>query len=158
MAQEIERKLLVAEPPAELEGGRWNATRIEQGYVAITDAAEVRVRRADVRDAVLTIKSAPGLARTEVELAITPEQFAQLWPLTEGRRLIKVRYAREEAPGVVLELDVYDGDLQGLAVLEVEFASEEAAAAWTPPDWAGPEVTGDKAYANQTLAVRGRPS
>jgi CYTH domain-containing protein len=41
--------------------------------------------------------------------------------------------------------------------LEVEFASEEDARAWTPPVWAGRDVTGDKAYANQTLAVRGAP-
>jgi adenylate cyclase len=154
---EIERKWRVAELPAEVEGGRWNATRIEQGYVAITDAAEVRVRRADARDAVLTVKSAPGLSRTEVELELTPEQFDELWPLTDGRRLIKVRYAREQEPGVVLELDLYEGPLQGFAVLEVEFASEDAAATWTPPDWAGPEVTGDKAYANQSLAVTGLP-
>ena len=56
---------------------------------------------------------------------------------------------------MVFELDVYEGALAGLVTLEVEFASEDAARAWTPPPWAGRDVTGDKAYANQTLAVRG---
>jgi adenylate cyclase len=152
---EIERKLLVEAPPEDLHA--WDAARLEQGYVAITDDAEVRVRREDGGSAVLTIKSAPGLARVEEELALDADAFARLWPLTEGRRVVKVRHRREAAPGVVLELDVYEGDLEGLMTLEVEFADEDAARAWTPPPWAGREVTGDKAYANQTLALHGRP-
>jgi adenylate cyclase len=155
MAYEIERKLLVAELPDDLDA--WSARRLEQGYLAITAAVEVRVRRADGRDAWLTVKSAPGLSRVEEELALDGEAFARLWPLTEGRRVVKVRHTREEAPGVVLELDVYEGALAGLATLEVEFASEDDARAWTPPPWAGRDVTGEKAYANQTLALNGRP-
>jgi CYTH domain-containing protein len=154
MAQEIERKLLVEELPGDLDA--WSARRLEQGYLAITDAAEVRIRRAG-DDAWLTVKSAPGLSRVEEELALDGDAFDRLWPLTEGRRLVKVRHTREDVPGVVFELDVYEGPLAGLATLEVEFASEEAARAWTPPPWAGRDVTGDKAYANQTLAVRGAP-
>jgi CYTH domain-containing protein len=152
---EIERKLLVEAPPEDLQA--WDAARLEQGYVAITDDAEVRLRREDGADAVLTIKSAPGLSRVEEELALDADAFTRLWPLTEGRRVVKVRHRREAAPGVVLELDVYEGDLEGLMTLEVEFADEDAARAWTPPPWAGREVTGDKAYANQTLALHGRP-
>jgi adenylate cyclase len=152
---EIERKLLVDAAPPDL--GDWDAARLEQGYLAITDDAEVRVRREDGGDAVLTVKSAPGLSRVEEELALPDGAFERLWPLTEGRRLVKVRHRREAAPGVVMELDVYEGDLSGLMTLEVEFADEDAARAWTPPAWAGREVTGDKAYANQSLAVHGRP-
>jgi adenylate cyclase len=156
MAQEIERKLLVEELPGDLDGPAWSARRLEQGYLAITDEAEIRIRRAG-DDAWLTVKSAPGLSRVEEELALDADAFARLWPLTEGRRLVKVRHTREDAPGVVFELDVYDGALAGLVTLEVEFASEEDARAWTPPAWAGRDVTGDKAYANQTLAARGAP-
>jgi adenylate cyclase len=155
MAQEIERKFLVASPPDDLDA--WDAQRLEQGYLAITDEAEIRIRRFDGTDARLTVKSAPGLSRVEEELELDADAFERLWPLTEGRRVVKVRHSREVAPGVVLELDVYEGVLDGLATLEVEFASEEAARAWTPPPWAGRDVTGDKAYANQTLAVDGAP-
>jgi CYTH domain-containing protein len=152
---EIERKLLVEAPPDDL--GDWDAARLEQGYLAITDEVEVRVRREDGDGAVLTVKSAPGLSRVEEEMALEPGAFERLWPLTAGRRVVKVRHRRSEAPGVVMELDVYEGELSGLMTLEVEFADEDAARAWTPPPWAGREVTGDKAYANQTLALRGRP-
>jgi CYTH domain-containing protein len=153
---EIERKFLVAQPPPDL--GDWSATRLEQGYVAITDDAEVRLRRRGDEDgATLTIKSAPGLSRVEEELAVDAERFAGLWPLTEGRRLVKTRHTREIAPGVVLELDVYEGDLEGLMTLEVEFADEAAAGAFDPPPWVGDEVTGDRRYANQALALADHP-
>lgn len=150
---EIERKFVVDAVPA-LEG--WTASRLEQGYLAVTDDVEVRVRRADGARARLTVKSAPGLSRVEEELELDAEAFARLWPLTEGRRVVKTRWSREEG-GVVFELDVYEGTLAGLVVVEVEFASEEAAGAWSPPAWAGREVTGEKAYANQSLALYGAP-
>ena len=47
---------------------------IEQGYVALDDDAEVRVRRAGDKRT-LTIKSAPGMVRAEVELGLEEEQF-----------------------------------------------------------------------------------
>jgi adenylate cyclase len=155
MGREIERKLLVEALPDDLDG--WDAARLEQGYLAITDEVEVRVRRKGGATAVLTVKSSPALARVEEELPLDGDAFERLWPLTEGRRLVKVRHTREAAPGVLFELDVYEGALGGLVTLEVEFADEDAAQAWTPPPWAGREVTGDKAYANQSLAVHGRP-
>jgi adenylate cyclase len=155
MGREIERKLLVEALPEDLDG--WDAARLEQGYLAITEEVEVRVRRKGGATAVLTVKSAPALARVEEELPLGGAAFERLWPLTEGRRLVKVRHTREAAPGVLFELDVYEGALAGLVTLEVEFADEDAAHAWTPPPWAGREVTGDKAYANQSLAVHGRP-
>jgi adenylate cyclase len=159
MAREIERKFLVESVPDGIDGPEWSPARLEQGYVAITDEAEVRVRRSGGPGggARLTVKSAPGLSRVEEELAIEPDAFERLWPLTEGRRVVKVRHSRELSPGVVLELDVYEGDLEGLVTLEVEFASEAAANGWTPPEWVARELTGDKAYANQTLAVEGLP-
>jgi adenylate cyclase len=151
---EIERKWLVEVEPDDLGG--WEAEALEQGYVAITDEAEVRVRRRG-GSATLTVKSAPGLRRVEEEVAIEPAAFERLWALTEGRRVVKVRHTREVAPGIVLELDVYGDALDGLRTLEVEFADEDLARDWTPPAWAGRELTGDKAYANQSLAVHGRP-
>ncbi|WP_228431094.1 CYTH domain-containing protein [Baekduia soli] len=127
---EIERKFLVAQPPDDL--GTWSAQRIEQGYLAITPDVEVRVRRRD-RRATLTVKSAPGLVRVEEELAIESARFDALWALTEGRRVVKTRHSTQAGPGVVLELDVYEGALQGLRTLEVEFADEAAARAFAPP-------------------------
>jgi CYTH domain-containing protein len=40
-----------------------------------------------------------------------------------------------------------------LVVVEVEFASVDEALAFSPPDWFGPDVTGDSRYRNAALAV-----
>lgn len=152
---EIERKWVLGAPP------RWPADhvarRIEQGYVALDDAgAEVRVRRADA-ELTLTIKSAPGLVRVEEELGLSEAQFESLWALTEGRRIVKTRHLIPLDDGLTAEVDVYEGALSGLVTAEVEFSSEEASAAFGAPEWLGREVTGDKRYANRSLAVDGAP-
>jgi adenylate cyclase len=153
---EIERKFLVDEPPSDLR--EHPSSALEQGYLAIhADGTEARIRRRDGAS-ILTVKSGGGLVRVEEELPIDDTVFERLWPLTEGRRLEKVRHLiPAESPGLVIELDVYGGDLAGLLVAEIEFASEEYARAFTPPPWIGTEVTGDERFKNQRLAVDGRP-
>jgi adenylate cyclase len=153
---EIERKFLPAQRPPGLEDHP--SRRIEQGYVAIDPAgSEVRARRKD-GDMLLTIKGGSGLVRAEVEFAIDAARFDALWPLTEGRRIVKTRYLVPLDGGFTAEVDVYGGALAGLLSAEVEFDSEAASEAFTPPAWLGREVTGDKRYANRTLAVDGRPA
>jgi CYTH domain-containing protein len=145
----------VSEPPSDLD--RWPSTAIEQGYLAIAaDGTEVRVRRR-TQSAVLTVKSGGGRSRVEEELAIEPDSFERLWPLTEGRRIEKTRYEIDAGNGLTIELDVYAGALEGLVVAEVEFDSEEAADAFSPPDWLAREVTDDPRYKNQRLATEGAP-
>jgi adenylate cyclase len=153
---EIERKFLVDELPPDL--GEHRSSTLEQGYLAIhADGTEARIRRRDGRS-VLTVKSGGGLVRVEEELPIDDAVFERLWPLTEGRRIEKVRHLiPQQPPGLVIELDVYGGALAGLAVAEIEFASEDDARAFVPPAWLGPDVTGDARFKNQRLAVDGRP-
>ena len=152
---EVERKFVLAARPAGLE--EHPSRRIEQGYLAVGDeGVEVRVRRID-GDTVLTVKSAPGLVRVEEEISIEARSFESLWPLTEGRRVVKTRYLVPLADGVTAEVDEYDEALRGLVTAEVEFASVEAGEAFRAPDWMGREVTGDERYAARTLAVAGPP-
>jgi adenylate cyclase len=152
VATEIERKWLLSDaPPPEVLAR--DAELIEQGYLVIgADGSEVRLRRKSGRP-VLTVKSAGALTRTETEIDVSEEQYAALWPATEGRRVIKQRRRLENG----IEVDVYTGELAGLAVAELEFDSEAEAAAFTTPEWFGREVTEDRAYKNQQLALRGRP-
>jgi CYTH domain-containing protein len=150
---EIERKFLVERPP-DLSGS--SSTRIEQGYLTLVEhGAEVRVRRRD-GELTLTVKGGSGRERTEVELPLTAQQFEELWPLTEGRRLVKVRHLVPVGE-LTAELDVYEGELDGLRIGEVEFESEAEADRFEPPDWLEREVTGDERYLNERLAVAGRP-
>ena len=90
----------------------------------------------------LTVKRGAGLSRDEVEVEISPEQFEALWPLTEGRRLRKRRHVLPH-DGLEIEVDVYEGELEGLIVAEVEFESEDKARGFEPPAWLGDDVTGD---------------
>ena len=152
---EIERKFLVQRVPADL--GSLSHREIDQGYLAVTDeGVEVRVRRSGA-ECYLTIKSGAGRVRVEEEIEIDERRFRSLWALTEGRRLTKVRYRLPLGEGVCLELDVYAGALQGLTTAEIEFGSEEEAAAFVPPDWVGREITDDARYKNHRLATAGLP-
>jgi adenylate cyclase len=150
---EVERKFLVSEPP-NLDGTE--SDEIEQGYLAVGSDGEVRLRRKG-ENLVLTVKRGSGIARDEAEVQLEEADFDVLWPLTEGRRLRKRRHAIPYGD-LGIELDVYEGDLEGLLVAEIEFPSADEAGALVPPDWLGEEVTGDERYLNETLATRGRPS
>jgi adenylate cyclase len=154
MADEIERKFLVADAPPDL--ARHPSEDILQGYVAIDATAEVRVRRGGAR-LTLTVKSAPARTRVEEEIEIDEARFAALWELSEGRRIVKTRYLVEHDASTI-EVDDYHDALAGLMTAEVEFPSEAASDAFDPPPWLGREVTGDPRYANQTLATQGLPA
>jgi adenylate cyclase len=153
---EVERKFLVWEVPADLDGHP--ASAIHQGYLAIDpDGSEVRVRRRGERW-YLTSKRGHGLARDEAEIEITEAQFDALWPLSEDRRIEKTRYEISAEGSLVIELDVYGGGLEGLVVAEIEFPSPADAEAFDAPAWFGPDVTSDDGYKNQRLATHGLPS
>ncbi|WP_354701523.1 Inorganic triphosphatase [Paraconexibacter sp. AEG42_29] len=152
---EIERKFVADGVPEAIAQAAGRDLR--QGYVAVDEQAEARVR-ADGDSHVLTIKGGHGLTRTEVELELDAGRFDALWALTEDRRVTKTRHRVDLADGLVAEVDVYSGALAGLVTAEVEFPDEAASAAFDPPAWLGREVTGDKRYANQRLAVDGRPA
>ena len=150
---EIERKWLLAALPPQLDAPP--GATIRQGYVALTDDVEVRVRDIDGRR-LLTIKGAGDLTRVEVELELSQREFDELWPLTQCRRLEKTR-TRVDLGGLTAEVDVYAGALAPLHVVEIEFESEQQARAFEAPDWFGRDVTGDPAYKNRALAIAGQP-
>jgi CYTH domain-containing protein len=149
---EIERKFLVREVPPSAAAA---AVPLRQGYLSVGSDAEVRVRDAG-GSATLTVKSGGGMVRSETEIPISQEQFDALWPATQGRRIEK-RRSCTLLGGLSAEVDVYEGELQGLEVVEVEFTSVEAASEFVAPEWFGREVTGDAAYKNASLAIAGRP-
>jgi adenylate cyclase len=150
---EVERKFLVPEPTGL---GGTESDEIEQGYLALGADGEVRLRRKGEK-LVLTAKRGSGISREEAEVELDREAFERLWPLTDGRRLHKRRHVIPYGD-LKIEVDVYEGELEGLVVAEVEFDSEDQARAFEPPDWIGEDVTGDGRYLNETLATQGRPS
>lgn len=155
---ERERKFLVGSVPAELDLS--DHVDIRQGYLVTDEHDEhvsVRVRDAGREGCTLTVKAGHGGAeRTELEWAIGREQFDAAWAHTAGRRIDKRRH-RIPFDRSVVELDVFDGELRGLVVAEVEFPDAESLEAFVPPPWFGREVTDDDRFANAALAVDGLP-
>ena len=151
---EIERKFLVAQLPDLREA---TSAVIQQGYVSQPDdSVSMRLRQAD-QIYFLTVKRGEGVIRAECEAEITADQFEAFWPLTQGRRVEKTRWTGRLASGDLFELDVFAGSLAPLRLVEVEFATEEAAAAFQPPEWFGREVTENPAFGNKALATYGLP-
>lgn len=154
MGTEIERKFLVREdwsPPRDAE-----SKQIRQGYLTDSSSStEVRMRAHGDRK-LMTVKrdrSAVGTrVRDEVEFPVPDDVFDDLWRLTEGQRVAKVRYSVPVGDHVA-SVDVYQDRTDGLRVVEVEFEDEDAAAAFQAPSWFGPDVTGDPRYANRLLAT-----
>jgi len=148
---ERERRYLVAELPGELP----EPLRIEQGYVT-TGRVTVRVRRVDDRH-VLTIKTGSGRNRTEIERDLDREEFDALWDEATELRIVKRRHLVPLDDGLTAELDLFDGELAGRRMVEVEFDDDASADAFEPPAWFGREVTEDNRYTNSSLAKRGWP-
>lgn len=150
--EEIERKFLVSQVPDVLGEG----VAIAQGYLFIgKDGSEVRMRKKD-KKYFMTKKSGGDLQRKEVESEISQEEFDAGWHVTEGKRVEKTRYKIPHM-GSIIELDVYTGGLTGLMTAEVEFASVEESQSFVPPEFLGRDVTNDKRYKNQQLALHGIP-
>ena len=50
-------------------------------------------------------------------------------------------------------VDVFEGDLLGLVMLEVDLKSTTRLTGFSPPAWAGPEVTHDETFTGGALST-----
>jgi len=146
MATEIERKFLVR---SDIWRPTDTGTRIRQGYLRADDRCTVRVRVAD-RHASITIKaSQTALTRHEFEYEIPRGDAEAMLAQLCGPLVEKTRY-RETVQSHVWEIDIFHGANEGLAIAELEVASETEA--FASPPWLGAEVSGDPRYYNSNLA------
>ncbi len=144
---EIERKFLIKKLPDNLTS--YKARKIEQAYLC-TDPV-VRVRR-DNDDYYLTYKSKGMIVREEYNLPLTKEAYGHLLAKADGIIITKTRYEIPEKDNLTIELDVFEGKFDGLLLAEVEFASEEEALGYVPPEWFGEDVSNSTKYHNSTLS------
>lgn len=149
MGQEIERKFLVSGDGWRSEPGK--ETEIVQGYIAIGDKAQVRVRILNGTSAVITIKDRKQeLVRQEFEYPIPLSDARAMLALHTGNLIEKTR-RRIQRDGIFWEIDCFRGELDGLILAEVELDVPEKTISL--PDWLGREVTGDPNYYNVMLAL-----
>ena len=152
---EIERKFTIKKLPENLE--QYEKKEIEQVYLCRKPT--LRARKSN-EDYILTYKSKQGLQRVqnataraceEVELPLTKEAYEHLKEKADGSVISKTRYLIPLTENRKIEMDVFHGYLEGLMFAEVEFNSEEEAAAFQLPDWFGEDVTFDHRYSNAVM-------
>ena len=146
---EIERKFLIKELPENLES--YPSQHIAQGY--LNTEPVVRIRRSN-EEYYLTYKGKGLMVREEYNLPLTAEAFEHMLPKIDGILIDKIRYLIPLEDGLTAELDIFQGALAPLRIVEVEFDSVEAANAFLPPSWFGDDVTNSREYHNSNLSQR----
>ncbi len=147
---EIERKYLVKEIPTDLN--QYEIKKIAQGYLCTEPV--VRIRRSN-NDYYMTYKGDGLMVREEYNLPLTEEAYTHLRPKIDGLLISKTRYLIPLDDKLTAELDIFEEDLKGLVIVEVEFDSIEEANTFTSPDWFGEDVTNSGKYHNSYLSQHG---
>lgn len=145
---EIERKYLIRRLPENLS--QYQCKKIAQGYICTNPV--VRIRKSD-DEYYLTYKGKGLMAREEYNLPLTPEGYEHMLPKIDGRLIEKSRYLIPLEGKLTAELDIFEGNLAPLIIVEVEFDSLDAANSFIPPEWFGEDVTESRKYHNSNLAL-----
>ena len=145
---EIERKYLIRRLPENLS--QYQCNKIAQGYICTNPV--VRIRKSD-DEYYLTYKGKGLMAREEYNLPLTQGGYEHMLPKIDGRLIEKSRYLIPLEGKLTAELDIFEGDLAPLIIVEVEFDSLDAANSFIPPEWFGEDVTESRKYHNSNLAL-----
>ena len=150
MGTEIERKFLVSDDSWEADAHR--GTIYRQGYLPCVETSSVRVRVAADKG-YLNIKSAVfSVIRKEFEYEIPLHDAEDLLNTLCQKPLIeKIRYL-VDCGQHTWEVDVFEGENDGLVIAEVELKSPDEPLEL--PSWAGQEVSEDPRYYNPYLIER----
>ena len=146
---EIERKYLVTNCDFIMESKE--NFRIVQGYLNSNPERTVRVRIKGGKG-FLTIKgigNESGMTRFEWEKEITVSEAEALLLLCEKGTIDKIRY-NVIFENHLFEVDVFQGENEGLIVAEIELQSENET--FSKPNWLGNEVTSNERYYNSFLS------
>lgn len=152
--KEIEYKYLVNEE-------KWNnlhkptPSYIVQGFLAKSKDITIRIRIKN-KHAFLTIKGKTvGITRSEFEYEIPVSDAEQMLSEFTEKVIRKNRYViiHENRSW---EVDVFEGQLEGLIMAELEVNSENEK--FNLPNWATENVSEDDRYYNAVLIEEGIPS
>ncbi|MFN8274804.1 MAG: CYTH domain-containing protein [Flavobacteriaceae bacterium] len=146
---EIERKFLVNSDAFIQQATSQEV--IAQGYLNSHPERTVRVRIAGERG-IITIKgksNTTGTTRFEWETEISLADALPLLALCENGVIHKKRY-KIPLGKHCYEVDVFEGENQGLILAEIELVDENES--YLKPEWLGIEVTGDERYYNAYLS------
>jgi|GEM_PF-2865015 adenylate cyclase len=155
---EIEKKWLIDKDKIPYDLSNSEIIEIEQTYICFSP--EIRVRKInngkEYTFAVKTNITSDGMIRDEIEDFITQEEYNNLMKKQEGNTIYKTRYQFLDGD-YLLAVDIFSGELKGLAYLEIEFENQEEADNFQTPNWVIKDVTSDLNYKNGHLARYGIP-
>ncbi len=155
---EIEKKWIIDKNKIPYNLSNTEIIKIEQTYICFSP--EIRVRKIndgkEYTFAVKTNMTSDGMTREEIENYITEEEYNNLIKKREGNTIYKTRYQFLDGD-YLLAIDIFSGELEGLAYLEIEFENEEEANDFKIPSWVIKDVTSDLNYKNGYLARYGIP-
>jgi CYTH domain-containing protein len=155
---EIEKKWIIDKNKIPYDLEKAEKIEIEQTYINFSP--EIRVRKINAGQqytfAVKTNITEDGMTRNELEENITEEEYKSMITKKEGNTIYKTRYQFLDGD-YLLAIDIFSGDLEGLAYLEIEFENHEIANNYETPDWIIKDVTSDLNYKNGHLARYGIP-
>lgn len=155
---EIERKFIMKGFPEEiLSEKEYDASGLEllrevdirQGYISIEP--EVRLHRAkdlwSLKDNFrLTLKGNGSLTRTEIMTDVSEEFYEEAKAMLPGCMIQKLYHKYQYGEFLLEVCRVDPGSENEFYYGEIEFASEEEANHFAPPEWLGVEVTHDSRY------------
>ncbi len=151
-AGEYERRFLLRRLPAGLSDPR----RITDRYI---DGTRLRVRLVADSDGVIVqqklghkrrLRDDDPTAIMHTSLYLDDAEHRLLRNLP-GHELIKTRWPIE-VTGRPAAVDVFEGALTGLIMLEIDFGAPDELASFVPPEWTGPEITHVETFTGGTLA------
>jgi len=95
--------------------------------------------------------------RLITSIYLSEAEFAILASTLPGIRIVKRRYRLKPLPGVMMLVDEFQDELDGLILTEAEFETDELLTAFEKPDFALREVTGDLHFTGGHLVKHGLP-
>ncbi len=147
MALEIEHKYLVKHDLLK-EIVPHKSVVVKQAYLHSDVSKTIRVRVMDNKGFITIKGKSTGASRSEFEYEIPLEDAEALIRELSNKVVEKTRHYIHHGQHL-WEVDVFEGENEGLIVAEIELSSEEEN--YLLPDWIDENVTHDKRYANSNL-------
>jgi CYTH domain-containing protein len=149
---------------------RWLCREVPRAHIAQTEAftdlyvtgSRLRLREARPIDGAAPMLRLTRKADVDVHtrlissIYLSEQEFALLATSLPGVRIKKLRHRlRSSFPGVLLAVDEFQGDLNGLILAEAEFETADLLASFQTPPFAVREVTSDPRFTGAILAENG---
>lgn len=152
--KEIERKWLIKNVPDDVLShlSTYKRKEIIQGYISHTPHIRIRYDGDRYYLNFKRVIEKEDIEREEYEYEISKAEYDNLMKKVEGIVIYKTRYEIPIEDNLIIELDFFHKEYEGLIYAEIEFDSKEEAKAFEAKDWFYKELTGKAQYTNAGLS------